>query len=76
MFAGSIPRSITWINDLGSSPSQDWTTEVVAYINIKGPVNFEGVWGEALGRLVEPSGGPDGEAATWPTSGAPLGIVR
>ena len=49
---------------------------MVAYINIKGPVNFEGVWGEALGRLVEPSGGPDGEAATWPTSGAPLGIVR
>ena len=71
------------INDLGSSPSQDWTTEVNEFrtllrerLNIKGPVNFEGVWGEALGRLVEPSGDPDGEAATWPKSGAPLGIVR
>ena len=77
------PRVYNMVNDLGSPPSHDWATEVSEFrsllserLDIKGPVDSEGVWGEALSRLVELSGDPDGEAASWPTLGAPLGIVH
>ena len=71
------------VEDLGSSSGRDWTSEVTGFrtllserLNLKGQVNGEGVWGEALVRLVELSGDPDEEAASWPISGAPLGIVH
>ena len=35
-----------------------------------------GLWGSLLERLVQLSGDPDAEAATWPRLGTPLGILN
>ena len=71
------PQVYNMVEDLGSSSEvTEFRTLLSERLNLKGQVNGEGVWGEALVRLVELSGDPDEEAASWPISGAPLGIVH
>ena len=71
------------VDDIGKEHTRDFSEEL-AYLrkslsdllHLDKDYPGQGIWGEALSKLVEMSGDPDSHAASWPTLGTPLGICE